>query len=119
MPEHEKIDYVEFPAISIEKAKAFFTEVFDWSFTDYGPEYTAFSNQGLDGGFFQSPLSVSAASGSALIVFYSKELEKTQAKIEAAGGAISMPIFSFPGGRRFHFTDPNGNEYAVWADSEV
>jgi predicted enzyme related to lactoylglutathione lyase len=116
MKEHEKINYVEFPAKDIEAAKAFFAKVFAWSFVDYGPEYTAFSNQGLDGGFFQSNLSVSTEKGSALIVFYSKNLEQTQAKIESAGGSVIKPIFSFPGGRRFHFGDPNGNEYAVWSD---
>ena len=115
MNEHQKINYIEFPAKNIEKAKAFFSEVFAWSFVDYGPEYAAFSDAGVDGGFFQSDLTVSTENGSALIVFYSKDLEQTLAKIEAAGGSIIKPIFSFPGGRRFHFGDPNGNEYAVWS----
>lgn len=113
---HEKINYVEFPARDIEATKAFFTAVFGWSFVDYGPEYTAFSDQGIDGGFVQSDLSASTTTGSALIVFYSNSLEQTQAKIEAAGGSIVKPIFPFPGGRRFHFADPSDNEYAVWSD---
>jgi len=116
MNKHEKINYVEFPARDIEKTKAFFSTVFGWSFVDYGPEYTAFADEGVDGGFFKSDLSVSTENGSALVVFYSKELEQTLSKIEAAGGSIIKPIFSFPGGRRFHFGDPNGNEYAVWSD---
>ena len=116
MNDHEKINYVEFPAKDIEAAKTFFTAVFGWSFEDYGPDYTAFSNEGLDGGFFKSDLTSSTETGSALIVFYSQALEQTQSKIEKAGGSIIRPIFSFPGGRRFHFTDPNGNEYAVWSD---
>lgn len=116
MNEHEKINYVEFPAKDIEAAKAFFNTAFGWSFVDYGPEYTAFSNEGLDGGFYQSDLTVSTEKGSALIVFYSKALDDTLSKIESAGGSIIKPIFSFPGGRRFHFSDPNGNEYAVWSD---
>ncbi len=116
MNEHEKINYVEFPAKDIEATKAFFTEVFGWSFVDYGPEYSAFTNEGIDGGFFKSDLTASTANGSALIVFYSKDLEQTQSKIENAGGSIIKPIFSFPGGRRFHFADSNGNEYAVWSD---
>jgi len=115
---HEKINYVELPARDIEKAKAFFSAAFGWSFTDYGPDYTAFADQGLDGGFFKSDLTVSTATGSALIVFYSARLEQTQAKVEQTGGTIIKPIFSFPGGRRFHFADPNGNEYAVWSDKE-
>ncbi len=116
MNEHEKINYIEFPAKDIEAAKTFFNEVFNWSFEDYGPEYAAFSNQGIDGGFYKSELNVSTENGSALIVFYSQSLEKTQSKIIAAGGEILKPIFPFPGGRRFHFTDPNRNEYAVWSD---
>lgn len=116
MNEHEKINYVEFPVKDMEATKAFFTKVFGWSFTDYGPDYSAFSNEGLDGGFFKSGLSVSTKKGSALIIFYSNNLEQTQSKIEQAGGIIIKPIFSFPGGRRFHFGDPNGNEYAVWSD---
>ena len=116
MNEHEKINYLEFPSKNIEKTKAFFESVFNWSFTDFGPEYTAFSNQGINGGFYQSDLVCSTSNGSALTVFYSKQLEDTQSKIELAGGTIIKPIFGFPGGRRFHFTDPNGNEYAVWSD---
>lgn len=116
MKAHEKINYVEFPAKDIETAKSFFTTVFDWSFVDYGPDYTSFSNQGIDGGFFKSELAAATETGSALIVFYSEALERTQAKIETAGGSILKPIFAFPGGRRFHFADPNGNEYAVWSE---
>jgi predicted enzyme related to lactoylglutathione lyase len=115
MKEHEKINYVEVPAKDIVATKTFFEHVFGWSFVDYGPDYTAFSDEGLDGGFYTSDLNCSTANGSALIVFYSRLLEQTQAKIENAGGSIIQPIFSFPGGRRFHFADPSGNEYAVWS----
>ncbi|MCW8826586.1 MAG: VOC family protein [Gammaproteobacteria bacterium] len=117
MAEHEKINYVEFPSTDLEVTKRFFSEVFDWSFTDFGPEYSAFSNQGVDGGFYKSHLTASTNNGGALIVFYSAQLENTLSHIEAAGGTIIKPTFSFPGGRRFHFSDPNGNEYAVWSDS--
>ena len=116
MHNHEKINYVEFPARDIEATKNFFTKVFSWTFVDYGPEYTAFTNEGLDGGFFKSERSVSTDNGSALIIFYSKTLELTQEKVEKEGGLIAKPIFSFPGGRRFHFTDPSNNEFAVWSD---
>ena len=116
MPNQEKINYLEIPARDLSATKSFFTAVFGWSFTDYGPEYTAFSDQGIDGGFFQSNNIMSTDSGSALIVFYSETLEHTQSRIEQANGKINKAIFSFPGGRRFHFTDPNGNEFAVWSD---
>jgi len=116
MNEHGKINYVEFPARDIQKAKDFFSEAFGWGFEDYGPEYAAFSNQGLDGGFFKSDQQVSTDNGSALVVLFSLDIDSTQSKVELAGGKIIKPIFSFLGGRRFHFSDPNGNEYAVWAE---
>ncbi len=116
MNEHEKINYVEFPAKNIEATKTFFTKAFGWSFVDYGPDYAAFSGEGIDGGFFRADLSSSAKNGSALIVFYSNDLSQTQAKVENAGGTILQDIFTFPGGRRFHFADPSDNEFAVWSD---
>ena len=119
MNKHEKINYVEFPAKDLKATKSFFQDIFGWVFTDYGPEYTAFSNAGLDGGFYQSDISASTAQGSALIVFYSHDIKATLRKIEAAEGLVIKPIFSFPGGYRFHFSDPSGNEYAVWTDIEV
>ncbi len=116
MNQHEKINYIELPAKSIPPTKEFFHQVFGWEFEDFGPDYTAFIHAGIDGGFYTSEHYVSTQIGSALIVFYSDALEATLAKIEQAGGSIIKQIFSFPGGRRFHFTDPNGNEYAVWSD---
>ena len=115
---HGKINYVEFHSSGLALTKRFFGEVFGWEFQDYGPEYVAFSGAGLDGGFFLSDKSSSAEAGAVLVVFYSERLEETLAKVEAAGGKITRPIFSFPGGRRFHFTDPVGNEFAVWTDPE-
>ncbi|MCU7865858.1 MAG: VOC family protein [Candidatus Thiodiazotropha sp. (ex Lucinoma borealis)] len=119
MKEHEKINYIELPAKNLELAKVFFSEVFGWSFVDYGLDYAAFSNAGLDGGFYQANLTACAERGCALVVFYSKELEKTEQKIVEANGTIVKSVFSFPGGRRFHFSDPNGNEYAVWSDIDA
>lgn len=116
MKKHNNINYVEFPAKDLAATKAFFEKSFGWTFTDYGPEYTAFSDQGLDGGFFASELVSSAAHGAALIVLYSENLESTEKKVLEAGGIIVKSIFSFPGGRRFHFTEPSGNELAVWSD---
>jgi len=116
MNAHEKINYLEIPAKDISAAKDFFTKVFGFTFVDYGPDYTAFSDAGIEGGFYKSEAAASTQSGSALVIFYSKELESTQDKIENAGGTVIKEIFSFPGGRRFHFNDPNGNEFAVWSD---
>ena len=96
--------------------KDFFSSAFDWVFEDFGPEYTAFSNQGIDGGFFKSEQKASTENGSALIILYSADLEATLTKVTEFGGKISSEIFSFPGGRRFHFIEPSGNELAVWSD---
>ena len=116
MTQNNKINYIEIPAQNIAATKDFFSDVFGWSFIDYGPEYCSFIGQGVDGGFFKSDLVVSTKNGSPLIVLYSNELEAIQDKIEKAGGKIIKPTFSFPGGRRFHFSDPNENEFAVWSE---
>lgn len=116
MPAHEKINYVEYPTRDLPATKAFFQAAFGWRFTDYGPDYAAFADEGLDGGFFSAEMSARSDNGSALIVFYSAQLEDTLAKVEAAGGEIIKPIFAFPGGRRFHFVEPGGNEFAVWSE---
>jgi len=115
---HGKINYLELPANNLAANKAFFSEVFGWRFTDYGPEYCAFHDAGIEGGFYQSTLSSNTATGATLVVFYSLDLATTAQKITSAGGQVVKPIFSFPGGRRFHFCDPCGNEYAVWSDQQ-
>ena len=89
---------------------------FDWNFTDYGPDYRSFTDGKLDGGFYKSDLRSSTETGAALVVLYAENLEATKDRVIASGGEIARDIFSFPGGRRFHFTDPNGNELAVWSD---
>jgi predicted enzyme related to lactoylglutathione lyase len=116
MNEHGKLNYVEFPCTDITKTKTFFEKAFGWSFIDYGSEYTSFANRGLNGGFFKSDQCATTKAGSALLVFYSKHLEETLANVQGAGGTVIQPIFSFPGGRRFHFTEPSGNEFAVWSE---
>ena len=118
MHEHEKVDYVEMPASDFERTKAFFGEVFGWKIEDAGPDYLAFTDQGVDGGFYRSDQTMSSEAGSALVIFYSVDLESTEQKVVNANGSISRPTFHFPGGRRFHFIDPNGNEFAVWSDHE-
>eukprot|EP00634_Sargassococcus_sp_CCMP2135_P003280 CAMPEP_0198649976 /NCGR_PEP_ID=MMETSP1467-20131203/4649_1 /TAXON_ID=1462469 /ORGANISM="unid. sp., Strain CCMP2135" /LENGTH=120 /DNA_ID=CAMNT_0044385799 /DNA_START=68 /DNA_END=430 /DNA_ORIENTATION=- len=115
---HERVNYLEFPAKDLAATKVFFEACFGWKFTDYGPTYSSFaaSEAGLDGGFFQSELAATTDNGSALVVFFSTALEDTLEKVRAHGGNVVKPTFSFPGGRRFHFTDPSGNEFAVWAE---
>ena len=112
MREDGKIDYVEMPGADLTPLKAFYRDAFGWSFTDYGPSYAAYQ-EGLDGGF-----DADAASGlkAPLVVLYAHDLEAMLARVRDAGGSVARPIFDFPGGRRFHFTDPGGNELAVWSD---
>lgn len=110
------INYLEFPAKDLPVTQRFFSQVFGWVFTDYGPDYTAFSEAGIDGGFFKSDLQATTEMGSCLAVLYSRNLDLVQDAIVQAGGRIHKPTFSFPGGQRFHFLDPNGNEFAVWSD---
>ena len=118
MNEHEKINYVEFPAKDIPATKAFFAQAFGWTFQDFGPDYTAFSDQCIDGGFFRSEISSSTSHVASLLFLYSIALESTQAQIAKNNGIIIRQIFSFPGGRRFHFTEPSGNEFGVWSDRD-
>lgn len=116
MKQHEKLNYVEFPSRNPQATREFFSAAFGWTFEEFGPDYCAFAGQGLDGGFYRSELYSTTLNGAALLVFYSEDLEATLAKIEAAGGQIEKPVFDFPGGRRFHFSEPSGNEFAVWSD---
>jgi hypothetical protein len=112
-PNHRRVDYIEFPATDIPATRAFYERVFGWKFTDYGPEYTCFEDGRLSGGFWNA---AAVVRGGALVVIYSSDLDALQAEVAAAGGTIVKPPFDFPGGRRFHFTDPSGNELAVWSE---
>jgi predicted enzyme related to lactoylglutathione lyase len=112
MREDGKIGYVEMPAGDLVPLRTFYRDAFGWTFTDYGPSYSAFA-EGLDGGFDSD---ASAGLTAPLVVLYAHDLEAMLAKVQACGGAVVRPIFSFPGGRRFHFTDPSGNELAVWSE---
>ena len=104
------------PANNFSATKSFYRKVFEWDLQDAGPDYLAFTDEGVDGGFYRSEKTMSQETGSALVIFYSLDLEATLQKIDDAGGAICKETFYFPGGRRFHFLDPNGNELAVWSD---
>ncbi len=113
--ESNKINYVELPARDLEANKAFFNQTFGWTFVDFGPDYSAFCDSGLDGGFFRAEFCSRPQTGAALVVLYAEDLESTLARVESNGGTIEQTIFEFPGGRRFHFLDPCGNEWAVWS----
>ncbi len=107
------INYVEFKAKDLKEIKRFYKAAFGWVFTDYGPTYVAFEESGLAGGF---ELTQEEIVNGVLVVLYHKELETIKDRVVATGGQIVQEIFSFPGGRRFHFTDPSGNELAIWSE---
>jgi hypothetical protein len=107
------IDYIEFTAPDLPAIKKFYGEAFGWNFQDWGDEYASFSDGRVDGGFARSD---SKANKGPLVILYSTDLEAQQQKVIDAGGTITKDTFSFPGGRRFHFADPAGNELAVWSD---
>lgn len=113
--ENNHINYVEFKAKDLSLIKTFYTNAFGWTFTDYGSTYIAFSNSGLEGGFEQSDKPVV---NGVLVVLYHNNLEEIKQMVISEKGIISKDIFSFPGGRRFQFIDPAGNELAVWSDKE-
>lgn len=111
------INYIEFPARDLSATQTFFEQVFGWQFESYGPDYIAFSSAGTPGGFYRSDKASRMANGAALAVIQADDLEAKLEQVKAAGGRIQQDIFSFPGGRRFHFIEPSGNEWAVWSES--
>ncbi len=115
MPNHESINLIEFPAKNLQTTQLFFEAVFGWQFKPLSDEYILYSNDSISIAFFQSKQTSNPRTGGALIIFYSDDLEQSMEKIDQHGGEISHPIFEYPGGRRFHFMDPNQNEYAVWS----
>lgn len=113
--EHHSINYIEFAAPDLDQVKRFYQQAFGWKFTDYGPEYSGIQKTGGGevGGIRQE---AEVVQGGPLVILYSADLEQSQDAVQAAGGRIVKAIFAFPGGRRFHFEDPAGNELAVWSD---
>ena len=107
---HRRIDYIEIPVTDVGAAKRFYGAAFGWQFEDYGPAYASFHDGRLAGGFTQTD---AVRRGGPLVVIFSTDLAATEQAVRAAGGAIVRETFSFPGGRRFHFADPSGNELAV------
>ena len=112
MNTHHRINYIEFNAPDLEAIKKFYSAVFGWTFTDYGPDYVAFNDGALDGGFEKGR----KKGLTPLVILYSSDLIATEAAINANGGTITQATYEFPGGKRFHFVDPGGNELAMWSE---
>jgi predicted enzyme related to lactoylglutathione lyase len=114
MNRHKTIDYVEFQAEDLQAIRQFYSQVFGWTFEDYGPDYTSFKDGRIAGGFSRGPAS---GKGGPLVVIFVNDLEATEKAVREAGGVITKETFSFPGGSRFHFDDPCGNELAAWTET--
>lgn len=110
------IDYIEIPSRDPAASRAFFTALLGWQFTDYGPDYTAFEDGRIAGGFFRTEKVSLTADGGALPVIYSDRLEATRERALELGATITRDTFPFPGGRRFQFTEPGGSEFSVWSE---
>ncbi len=113
MSQENRIDYVEIPVTDLNAARKFFESLFGWTFQEYGDDYLSFSDGRLEGGFRRAH--EPASKDGVLVVFFSLNLERDLERVQELGATISEPIFGFPGGRRFHFVDPAGNQYAIWA----
>jgi uncharacterized protein len=111
-----QIDYIEFQAADLSATRNFFAQLFGWKFTDYGPDYTSFHDGRIAGGFSRAENRSTIKFGGVLVVFYHPRLEEARQRVIDLGGRITADIFSFPGGRRFHFTEPSGNECAIWSE---
>lgn len=118
MNQHHKINYIEFAAKNLESTESFFKKAFSSQFTHYGPDYMDCNHGGLMVGFYRSDLKSVQATGGAMLTFYSDDLEASLTLIESLGCNITKEIFSFPGGRRFQFAEPSGNELAIWSLAE-
>jgi predicted enzyme related to lactoylglutathione lyase len=112
----DTIDYIELPSRNLGETKQFFSALFSWKFVDYGPDYASFDDGRMAGGFFSSEKTSGVEEGSALVVFYHPDLEKLLTEVKKLGGEITREIFEFPGGRRFHFREPGGGEFAIWSE---
>jgi len=111
-----QVDYVEIPVTDLEKTRDFFAELFGWSFQEWGPDYFSFNDGRLDGGLRRAE-GAAPASG-VLLIFFSDDLERDEKRVKTLGATISQEPFSFPGGRRFHFVDPAGTEFAMWTSAD-
>jgi len=116
MRDEGRIDYIEIPVKDLEKTRDFFAGLYGWEFQEWGPDYFSFNDGRLDGGLRRAEEPAPATG--VLIVFYSTDLERDVARVEELGATISQPIFEFPGGKRFHFVDPAGTEFAMWSATE-
>jgi predicted enzyme related to lactoylglutathione lyase len=116
MRDEGRIDYIEIPVTDLDRSREFFNQLFGWEFQEWGPDYYSFSDGRLDGGLRRSE-EPAPASG-VLLVFYTQDIDRDYARVKELGATISQEVFDFPGGKRFHFMDPVGTEFAMWTSTE-
>jgi predicted enzyme related to lactoylglutathione lyase len=116
MRDERRIDYVEIPVTDLDMAREFFSQLFGWEFQEWGPDYYSFSDGRLDGGLRRSE--TPAPASGVLLVFYTRDIDRDYERVQELGATISQETFEFPGGKRFHFVDPVGTEYAMWTSTE-
>ena len=114
MSVENQIDYIEIPVTDLHRAREFFTAMFGWEFQEWGDDYMSFADGRLNGGLRRATEPTPATG--ILLVFYTEDLERDVARVQELGATISQEAFAFPGGRRFHFIDPVGTEYAMWTE---
>ena len=115
---HHAVDYVELTVPDIGRAERFYADAFGWAFTGYGPEYAGFRTPGREreaGGLRYD--AAGPRTGGPLVLLFSADLDATLSAVRGAGGEVVAGPYEFPGGRRFHFRDPAGNELGVWAEA--
>lgn len=111
---HHSINYIELPSKDLKATKEFYNKVFGWEFQDWGETYVSFSGAEVDGGFELNPFGKQPTRDGVLVILYSNDLAASEKLVREAGAEIVTEAFDFPGGRRFHFLDPSGNELAIW-----
>jgi predicted enzyme related to lactoylglutathione lyase len=116
MRDEGRIDYIEIPVTDLDRAREFLSQLFGWEFQEWGPDYYSFNDGRLDGGLRRSE-EPAPASG-VLLVFYTQDIDRDYDRVKELGATISQDVFEFPGGKRFHFVDPVGTEFAMWTSSE-
>lgn len=115
---HHGIDYIELTVTDMDAARTFYRSAFGWEFNDYGPEYSGIRRfDGREGEAGGLAAGSEVRTGGPLVLLYSNDLDTSLRSVGAAGGTVTEGPFDFPGGRRFHFTDPSGNQLGVWSEA--
>ena len=112
---HHSVDYIEIPVVDVAAAKRFYGSAFGWTFNDYGPDYAGIQDPRRAAEVGGLAKTDSVRPGGPLVLLFSGDLDASVKAVVESGGSIVNGPYEFPGGRRFEFSDPSGNELGVWA----